>query len=80
MIFTKGEGSFIINKDGYLELKSTQSSQDAQVLYVWRKDKKNKTGCFTVRDEMGLFKIISMLNGNIFMDTRKMQFKLFIVA
>lgn len=44
------------------------------------KDKKNKTGCITVRDKMGLFKIISMLNGNIFMDTRKMQFKLLRVA
>ena len=88
--FTEGDGSFIINKDGYLEFKITQSSLDAQVLFFIKKnlgfgvvrlqDKNNKTHCFRVRDKEGLFKIISIFNGNIFMNTRKIQFKLFINA
>jgi len=88
--FTEGDGSFIINKDGYIEFKITQSSLDGQVLFFIKKnlgfgvvrlqDKNNKTHCFRVRDKEGLFKIISIFNGNIFMNTRKMQFKLFISA
>ena len=88
--FSEGDGSFIINKDGYLEFKITQSSMDAQVLFFIKKnlgfgvvrlqDKNNKTHCFRVRDKEGLFKIISILNGNIFMETRKIQFKSFIAA
>ena len=88
--FTEGDGSFIINKDGYLEFKITQSSSDAQVLFYIKKalgfgivrvqDKNNKTHCYRVRDKEGLFKIITIFNGNIFMATRKTQFKLFIAA
>ena len=88
--FTEGDGSFIINKNGYLEFKITQSSSDAQILFFIKKnlgfglvrlqDKNNKTHCFRVRDEQGLFKIISIFNGNIFMETRKIQFNLFINA
>jgi len=88
--FTESDGSFIINKDGYLEFKITQSSSDAQVLFYIKKalgfgivrvqDKNNKTHCYRVRDKEGLFKIITIFNGNIFMATRKTQFKLFIAA
>jgi Proton-conducting membrane transporter/NADH-Ubiquinone oxidoreductase (complex I), chain 5 N-terminus/LAGLIDADG endonuclease len=88
--FTEGDGSFIINKNGYLEFKITQSSLDAQVLFFIKRnlgfgvvrlqDKNNKTHCFRVRDKQGLLKIISVFNGNIFMETRKAQFKLFIYA
>jgi hypothetical protein len=63
---------------------------DAQVLFFIKKnlgfgvvrvqDKNNKTHCFRVRDQQGLLKIISIFNGNIFMETRKSQFKLFITA
>lgn len=88
--FSEGNGSFIINKDGYLEFKITQSSLDAQVLFFIKKnlgfgvvrlqDKNNNTHCFRVRDKEGLFKIISIFNGNIFMQTRKIQFKSFIAG
>ena len=88
--FSEGKGSFIINKDGYLEFKITQSSSDAQVLFFIKKnlgfgvvrlqDKNNNTHCFRVRDKQGLFKIISIFNGNIFMQKRKNQFKSFIAA
>jgi hypothetical protein len=81
-----GEESFIINKNGYLEFKITQSSLDAQVLFYIKKflgfgvvriqDKNNNTHCYRVRDKKGLFEIISLFNGNIFLDTRKQQFKL----
>jgi len=63
---------------------------DAQVLFFIKKslgfgvvrlqDKNNKTHCFRVRDKEGLFKIISIFNGNIFLETRNTQFKLFISA
>ena len=88
--FVEGDGSFIINKDGYLEFKITQSSKDAQVLFYIKKalgfgvvriqDKKNNTHNFRVRDKKGLFKIISILNGNIFLETIKEQFKLWLNA
>jgi Proton-conducting membrane transporter/NADH-Ubiquinone oxidoreductase (complex I), chain 5 N-terminus/LAGLIDADG endonuclease len=88
--FTEGDGSFIMNKDSYLEFKITQSSVDAQVLFFIKKnlgfgvvrlqDKKKNTHCFRVRDKEGLFKIISIFNGNIFLETRKIQFNLFIAA
>jgi hypothetical protein len=84
--FTEGDGSFIINKDGYLEFRITQSSIDAQILFFIKKsigfgmvriyDKKNKIHCFRVIDKDGLFKIISILNGNLFLVSRKEQFKL----
>jgi len=43
-------------------------------------DKNSKTHCFRVRDREGLFKIISILNGNIFLATKKEQFKLWLEA
>jgi hypothetical protein len=88
--FSEGDGSFIINKDGYLEFKVTQSSKDAQILFYIKKclgfglvraqDIKNNTHCFRVRDREGLYKIISIFNGNIFLETRKQQFQLFLNA
>jgi len=84
--FVEGDGSFIVNKDGYLEFKVTQSSVDAQILFYIKKalgfgvvrvqDKFSNTHCFRVRNKQGLFNIISILNGNLFLDTRKEQFKL----
>lgn len=88
--FTEKDDSFIINKNGYLEFKITQSSSDAQVLFYIKKqlgfgtvriqDKTNNTHCYRIRDRKGLFKIISIFNGNIFLDTRKQQFKLWFEA
>ena len=88
--FTEGDGSFIINKDGYLEFRITQSSSDAQVLFYIKKnlgfgvvrpqDGNYNTHCFIVRDKEGLFKIISIFNGNIYMRAKKMEFRLFIDA
>jgi hypothetical protein len=39
-------------------------------------DKNNTTHCFRVRDKEGLFKIITLLNGNLFLSSRKEKFKL----
>ncbi|PQE22330.1 GIY-YIG endonuclease (mitochondrion) protein [Rutstroemia sp. NJR-2017a BBW] len=36
--FVEGDGSFIINKDGYLEFRITQSSPDAQILFMIKKE------------------------------------------
>lgn len=36
--FAEGDGSFILNKDGYLEFKITQSSVDAQILFFIKKN------------------------------------------
>lgn len=88
--FAEGDGSFIINKDGYLEFRITQSSKDAQVLFLIKKslgfgvvrvqDKKKNTHCFRVRDKEGLFKIISIFNGNLFLSSTKEKFKLWLCA
>jgi hypothetical protein len=39
-------------------------------------DKKNKTHCFKVNNKDGLKKIISILNGNLCLESRKEEFKL----
>jgi len=88
--FVEGDGSFIINKDGYLEFRITQSSPDAQILFLIKKelgfgvvrvqDSVRNTHCYRVRDKNNLVKLISIFNGNIFLDTRKEQFKLWLNA
>jgi hypothetical protein len=88
--FVEGDGSFIINKDGYLEFKITQSSKDAQILFMIKKelgfgvvrvqDFVRNTHCYRVRDKNNILKLISIFNGNIFLDSRKEQFKLWLNA
>lgn len=90
MGFVEGDGSFIINKDGYLEFRITQSSEDAQILFMIKKelgfgvvrvqDSSNNTHCYRVRDKNNILKRISIFNGNIFLNTRKEQFKLLLSA
>jgi len=86
--FTEGDGSFILNKDGYLEFKVTQSSVDAQILFYIKKelgfgsvsiqDKINKTHHFRVRDKENLLKLISIFNGNLLTRYKINQFKLWV--
>ena len=88
--FTEGDGSFIINKTGYLEFKVTQSSVDAQILFYIKKelgfgsvtvqDKKNKTHHFRVRDQKNLLKLIHIFNGNLLTERKNNQFKLWLEA
>ena len=88
--FTEGDGSFIINKNGYLEFKITQSSIDAQILFYIKKelgfgsvlvqDKKNKTHHFRVRDQKGILKLIEIFNGNLYTERKINQFKLWLEA
>jgi hypothetical protein len=88
--FTEGDGSFIVNKNGYLEFKVTQSSNDAQILFYIKKelgfgsvsvqDKKNKTHHFRVRDQKGILKLIHIFNGNLLTERKNNQFKLWLEA
>lgn len=88
--FTEGDGSFIVNKDGYLEFKVTQSSIDAQILFFIKKElgfgsvslqcKENKTHHFRIRDKNNILKIINIFNGNIITKNKKNQFKLWVEA
>lgn len=88
--FSEGDGSFIVNKDGYLEFKITQSSQDAQILFYIKKklgfgsvsvqDKNNKTHHFRVRNRRDIFKIINIFNGNIITKYKLNQFKIWLQA
>lgn len=88
--FTEGDGSFIINKNGYLEFKVTQSSINAQILFYIKKelrfgsvsvqDKKNKTHHFRVRDQKGILKLIHIFNGNLLTERKNNQFKLWLEA
>ena len=83
--FTEGDGSFIVNKNGYLEFKITQSSIDAQVLFYIKKtlgfgsvsiqDKINKTHHFRVRDKKGLLTLIYIFNGHLLTNKKTEQFK-----
>jgi hypothetical protein len=86
--FTEGEGSFIVNKDGYLEFIVIHSSVDAQILFYIKKqlgfgsvsiqDKINKTHHFRVRDKKNILKLIEVFNGNIITKFKSNQFKLWI--
>jgi hypothetical protein len=86
--FTEGDGSFVLNKDGYLEFKLTQSSVDAQILFYVKKelgfgtvsvqDKINKTHRFRVRDKNNLLKLINIFNGNLLTKYKINQFKLWV--
>ena len=86
--FSEGDGSFILNKNGYLEFKITQSSIDAQILFLIKKelgfgstviqDKRNKTHHYRVRDKKNILKLISIFNGNIITKAKKYQFKLWL--
>ena len=68
------KGYFLINKNGNLELKLVLRSREASVLFLIKKklgfgvvriqDKVKNNHCFRVNDEKGLFKLISILNGN----------------
>jgi hypothetical protein len=91
--FTEGDGSFIINtiknkNNKYLEFKITQSSNDAQILFfikkslgigtVSKQDKNNNTHHYRVRDKNGLFKIINLFNGNLYLNKTQNRFKEFV--
>ena len=86
--FSEGDGSFIVNKDGYLEFKITQSSVDAQILFYIKKqlgfgsvsvqDKVNKTHHFRVRNKKDILTLIQIFNGNIITKYKINQFKLWV--
>jgi len=86
--FSEGDGSFIVNKDGYLEFKITQSSVDAQILFYIKKqlgfgsvsvqDKVNKTHHFRVRNKKDILTLIQIFNGNIITKYKINQFVLWI--
>jgi Proton-conducting membrane transporter/NADH-Ubiquinone oxidoreductase (complex I), chain 5 N-terminus/LAGLIDADG endonuclease len=88
--FAEGDGSFIINKNGYLEFKVTQSSIDAQILFYIKKelgfgsvsiqDKENKTHQFRIKDKENLSKIINIFNGNLITKYKINQFNLWVKA
>ena len=86
--FVEGAGSFIINKDGYLEFRITWPSKDAQILFKIKKElgfgmvraqgSKNNTHCYIVYEIKNILKLISIFNGNIFLESKKEQFKLWL--
>lgn len=88
--FLEGKGSFILDKNGNLEFKIVHSSTDASLLFYIKKklgfgiiriqDKLKNNHCFKVNDEKGLFKLISILNSNLFLETKGKEFKLWIDA
>ena len=88
--FSEGDGSFIVNENGYLEFKITQSSVDAQILFYIKKelgfgsvsvqDKINKTHHYRVRDKKNIYKLILIFNGNIITKYKLNQFNLWVNA
>jgi len=88
--FLEGKGSFIYNKNGNLEFKLTHVSTDASTLFFIKKelgfgvvriqDRVKNTHCFKVNDEKGLLNLITILNGNLFLETRQKEFKSWVDA
>lgn len=88
--FLEGKGSFIIDKDGNLEFKIVHPSINASLLFFIKKnlgfgvvriqDKLKKNHCFKVNNEKGLFNLISILNNNLYLETKRKEFKLWIDA
>jgi hypothetical protein len=88
--FLEGKGLFLIKDGHFLEFKIVHSSVDAQILFfikknlgfgvVRKQDEKKNTHCFRVNDKSGLLKIILILNGNIFLESRQEEFKLWVAA
>ena len=86
--FLEGKGSLIIDKDKNLEFKIVHKATDASVLFyikkklgfgiVRKQDKVKNNHCFKVKDEKGLLKLISILNGNLFLDSKEKEFKFWI--
>jgi hypothetical protein len=88
--FTEGDGSFIVNKNNYLEFKVTQASSDAQVLFYIKKslnfgsvtlqDKVNQTHHYRVRNKESLEKIIMLFNGNLCLSKSLKRFNHFVLS
>jgi hypothetical protein len=88
--FTEGDGSFIVNKTGYLEFKVTQSSVDAQILFyikkqlkfgsVSKQSKVSNTHHFQVRNQKDILKLIHIFNGNLLTEKKKIQFRFWLIA
>lgn len=88
--FSEGKEPFIIDKQNNLEFKIWHSSRDAQILFFIKKnlgfgivriqDKLKNNHCYKIKDKNGLLKLISIFNGNIFLNSNKQQFKLWLTA
>lgn len=86
--FLEGKGSFIIDKDKNLEFRIVHKSTDASVLFfikkklgfgiVRKQDKVKNNHLFRVNDEKGLLKLISILNGNLFLYSKEKEFRFLI--
>jgi hypothetical protein len=88
--FAEGDGSFIVDKTGYISFQITQSRRDVQVLHRVRKilefgsvrqqDAQNDTWRFRVRDRANLQKIILLFNGNLVLEKNRGRFHAFATA
>lgn len=88
--FFEGDGCFSITNKGYLEFKITQSLKDVQVLFFIKKTLNfgsvqkqcniNNTHCYRVRRKEHILILITLLNGNLFLNKNKMKFKLWVNA
>nr|QBM09645.1 hypothetical protein [Dactylella sp.] len=88
--FLEGKGFFLISKSGDLEFKLVHSTQDAQILFFIKKklgfgivriqDKTKNTHCYKIKDKHGLLTLISIINGNLFLNSNKTQFNLWLTA
>lgn len=88
--FTEGDGSFIVDKAGYVSFQITQSQIDVQVLYrvrqllgfgrVVQQDAQNNTWRFCVRDRNNLRKLIFLFNGNLVLEKNYKRFYSFVSA
>lgn len=88
--FSEGDGSFMVDKSGYVSFQVTQSSRDVQILHRIRKilgfgavseqDSLNNTWRFRVRDRENLQRIIHLFNGNLVLEKNCKRFLSFVAA
>jgi hypothetical protein len=86
--FTEGDGSFIVSKNKvYFDI--TQNLSDIQVLYyikkqlgfgkvLIREEESRNVGVFYVSSKENFTKLISIFNGNLSINSKKEQFKLWL--
>jgi hypothetical protein len=88
--FSEGDGSFLVDRTGYIAFQITQSAVDIQVLHrvrrllgfgvVMLQDRENDTWRFRVRGRVNLKKLILLFNGNLVLGKVQARFFSFVAA
>lgn len=86
--FIEGDGSFTISKRGDLQLVLTQSDKDLKILHyvqtqlgfghIYKQSVRQKVSRFVVQDNLNLYLLCLLFNGNMCFPTRQAKFHTFV--